>query len=136
MSVRPAAPAPVVIAPPPPPPSAICESALAATVFFEFDSSDLPTNIDETLSFTKQNMTQCRWNRFAVVGHTDRSGSDSYNNALSMRRAQAVASRMQSLGIDASALAVAAKGESEPKVDTPDGERNPTNRRVEVTAAN
>ena len=74
--------------------------------------------------------------RGSVLGHTDRSGSDKYNNALSMRRAQAVASRMQALGIAASALAVAAKGESEPKVETPDGERNPTNRRVEVTAAN
>lgn len=136
MSMRPADPAPVVIPPPPPPPSSACESALAATVFFEFDSSDLPANIDETLSFTKQNMAQCRWNRFTVVGHTDRSGSDNYNNALSMRRAQAVSARMQSLGIAASALAVSAKGESEPKVETPDGERNPTNRRVEVTAAN
>lgn len=81
-------------------------------------------------------MAGCRWNRFTVVGHADKSGSNSYNDPLSLRRAQAVATRMQALGIPAAAVAISAKGESEPKIDTPDGERNPTNRRVEVTAAN
>jgi OmpA-OmpF porin, OOP family len=131
---------PPVIAMPQPPapamPNRACENALAATVFFEWDSSALPDNIEETLSFARDNMAGCRWNRFTVVGHADKSGSDSYNDPLSLRRAQAVATRMQALGIPAAALAVSAKGESEPKVETPDGERNPTNRRVEVTAAN
>ena len=133
------APKPVVIMPEPPRPiarNAACDNVPAATVFFEWDSSTLPANIDETLSFVKENMGACRWSGFTVIGHADRSGSDSYNDPLSKRRAQAVATRMQAMGISASALAVSAKGETEPKVMTADGERNPTNRRVEVTAAN
>jgi OmpA-OmpF porin, OOP family len=130
-------PIPVAVVMPEPPrplPNRACDNALAATVFFEWDSSVLPGNIDETLSFARDNMAGCQWRRFTVVGHADRSGADSYNDPLSMRRAQAVASRMQALGIAPGAVAVSAKGESEPKVETPDGERNPTNRRVEVTA--
>ncbi len=129
-------PAIVIPQPPAPIPNGACDTALAASVFFEWDSSMLPTNIDETLAFARDNMSGCRWSRFTVVGHADRSGSDSYNDPLSMRRAQAVASRLQSLGVASSAMSVSAKGESEPKVSTPDGERNPTNRRVEVTGTN
>jgi OmpA-OmpF porin, OOP family len=140
MSMRtPLAPKPVVVMPEPPRPVArntACDNTLAATVFFEWDSSTLPDNIAETLAFAQENMGACRWNRFTVVGHADRSGSDSYNDPLSLRRAQAVATRMQAMGLPASTLAVSAKGETEPKVMTADGERNPTNRRVEVTAAN
>jgi OmpA-OmpF porin, OOP family len=135
MSTR--TPPPVAVAiplPPPPPPNRACESPLAATIFFEWNMSTLPDNIDESLAFARENMAACRWSRFTVVGHADRSGTDSYNDTLSMRRAQAVAARMQSLGVAPGAVNVAAKGESEPKIATPDGERNPTNRRVEVTA--
>jgi OmpA-OmpF porin, OOP family len=120
--------------PPKPRPSVACNNALAATVFFEWDSAVLPANIDEVLAFTRENMAGCEWRRFTVVGHADRSGSDAYNDPLSLKRAQAVAERMQGLGIAPAALAVSAKGEAEPKVVTADGERNPTNRRVEVTA--
>jgi OmpA-OmpF porin, OOP family len=136
MTNRTPSPVPVAVMPPPPPPlpNRACDNALAATVFFEWDSSVLPGNIDETLSFARDNMAGCQWRRFTVVGHADRSGADTYNDPLSMRRAQAVAARMQALGIPPGAVAVSAKGESEPKVETPDGERNPTNRRVEVAA--
>ena len=96
----------------------------------------LPANADETLSFVSENKQACSWNSFTVIGHTDRSGSDGYNDSLSRRRAEAVAAKLQASGLSASALSVSGRGESEPKVSTADGERNPTNRRVEVTASN
>ena len=133
------APAPVVAMPEPPPPPArspACDSALAATLFFDWDSIVLPTNADETISFVTANKEACGWNRFSITGHTDRSGSDSYNDALSRSRAEAVAAKMQASGLSASALMVSGRGEAEPKVSTADGERNPTNRRVEITAPN
>lgn len=133
------APAPVVAMPEPPPPPArspACDSALAATLFFDWDSIVLPTNADETISFVTANKEACGWNRFSITGHTDRSGSDSYNDALSRSRAEAVAAKMQASGLSASALMVSGRGEAEPKVSTADGERNPTNRRVEITATN
>lgn len=131
--------APVISMPEPPaarPRTAACDSPLAATFFFDWDSVILPANTDETVAFVTENMAACGWNRFTVVGHTDRSGSDGYNEPLSRRRADAVAARMQAAGVAGTALSVSGRGESEPKVSTPDGERNPTNRRVEVTASN
>jgi outer membrane protein OmpA-like peptidoglycan-associated protein len=132
-------PEPVVAMPLPPPPlprSPACDSALAATLFFDWDSIVLPVNADETIAFVTANKAACGWNKFSIIGHTDRSGSDSYNDALSKSRAEAVSARMQAAGLSASALKVSGRGEAEPKVSTADGERNPTNRRVEITASN
>lgn len=138
LMTQPAPAAPVVAMPEPPPRprTAACDSPLAATLFFDWDSVALPANSDETLAFVTENKQACGWNNFTVVGHTDRSGSDGYNDSLSRRRAEAVAAKLQATGLNASALTVSGRGESEPKVATADGERNPTNRRVEVTASN
>ena len=139
LMTQPAPAAPMAAMPEPPPPrprTAACDSPLAATLFFDWDSVALPANADETLAFVSENKTACSWNSFTVIGHTDRSGSDGYNDSLSRRRAEAVAARLQTTGLNASALTVSGRGESEPKVVTADGERNPTNRRVEVTASN
>jgi OmpA-OmpF porin, OOP family len=139
LMTTPAPAVPVVAMPEPPPPrprTAACDSPLAATLFFDWDSIVLPANADETLAFVTENKQACGWNSFTVIGHTDRSGSDGYNDSLSRRRAEAVAAKLQASGLSASALSVSGRGESEPKVSTADGERNPTNRRVEVTASN
>lgn len=138
LMTQPAPAAPVVAMPEPPPRprTAACDSPLAATLFFDWDSVVLPANSDETLAFVTENKQACGWNSFTVIGHTDRSGSDGYNDSLSRRRAEAVAAKLQAAGLSASALTVSGRGESEPKVATADGERNPTNRRVEVTASN
>ena len=113
-----------------------CDLALAATLLFDWDSIVLPANADETIAFVTANKAACGWNKFSIIGHTDRSGSDSYNDVLSKSRAEAVSARMQAAGLSASALMVSGRGEAEPKVSTADGERNPTNRRVEITASN
>ena len=49
-----------------------------------------------------------------VMGHTDPSGTDEYNIALSERRAQTVADYLARLGIDPARLQVVPKGETEP----------------------
>ncbi len=67
-----------------------------------------------------------------IEGHADRSGSQSYNTALSGRRARAVRDEMVRLGIPASAISVQAFSEDRPAVETPDGVREPLNRRVEA----
>ena len=124
--------------PPPPPPlptqrPAYCDELLAGIVFFEFDSAVSPESSTQTIDAVASNYRTCGWRNLTVTGHTDRSGSDSYNNALSIRRAEAVASLLSARGISSENVAVEAKGESQPRVPTPDGERNPQNRRVEIT---
>lgn len=127
---------PVKAAPPPPPPPPMrnpaCDESIAGIVFFEFDSAVPPESAMPTIQAAAQNLRACGWKGLAVSGHTDRSGSDAYNDALSQRRAQAVAQMLGAQGAEPAALTVTAVGESQPKVPTPDGERNPQNRRVEI----
>jgi OmpA-OmpF porin, OOP family len=52
-----------------------------------------------------------------VTGHTDRIGSEAYNQKLSEQRANEVKKYIVSQGIDASRLQAVGKGESEPVAD-------------------
>lgn len=66
-----------------------------------------------------------------VIGHTDRVGSLETNDALSLKRAQAVRELLQASGIQA-AMEVAGRGEREPLVQTADEITEAANRRVEI----
>lgn len=130
---RPAPATPVAPPPPPPPPPAdTCPPEVAATFFFDFDSVVPSADAQQSAQFMQDNRERCGWANFTVVGHTDRAGSNAYNERLSLRRGQAVADLMKAAGIPASIVAVSGKGETDLRVQTIDGERTPANRRVEV----
>ena len=67
-----------------------------------------------------------------VVGHTDTSGSLTYNVRLSERRAKAVADALVGMGVAQTALSVDWKGETMPAVATGDGVKEPLNRRSTI----
>ncbi|MFM6954365.1 MAG: OmpA family protein [Sphingobacteriaceae bacterium] len=67
-----------------------------------------------------------------IIGHTDNSGSDEYNNRLSERRAEAVKTFTINQGIAGSRLSTRGKGESEPIADNANEEGRAKNRRVEI----
>jgi len=73
-----------------------------------------------------------------VTGHTDRLGSNSYNQALSLARASTVRDYLVQAGVPAQAVQVQGKGESEPKVQCAQTRRADLidclapNRRVEI----
>ena len=67
-----------------------------------------------------------------ATGHTDKSGPDNYNMALSLRRANTVKDSLVRNGVPATAISVVGVGESQPLVQTADGVREPQNRRVEI----
>lgn len=134
MQMLPPPPAPMVQAPPPReelPPR--CNTDVVGLVFFEFDSSEVPSEADQTIIFARDNYQVCGWAGFNVVGHADRSGSDAYNIALSEERAVAVVNAMTSAGVPANLVTSSAEGESNPRVATDDGVREAQNRRVEIT---
>jgi outer membrane protein OmpA-like peptidoglycan-associated protein len=134
MRMRMAPPPPMVL--PSPAPASLpdgCGQSVAGIVFFEFDSAIVPESSAQTLESVVNYTKICSWQKLVVTGHTDRSGSDEYNSVLSERRARAVVAELEARGMPAGVLQVSGKGESEPKVPTADGERNPTNRRVELT---
>lgn len=67
---------------------------------------------------------------FNVDGHTDASGSNSFNEALSARRARAVVAFLTELGVPQERLEAKGYGESKPRSDDPFAA---INRRVEAT---
>lgn len=134
-----AAPAPAPMAqpaPPPPPPPAAPAPARPAPrnflVFFDWDKADITAEaqkiIEQAVAYTKQG----NFARVELVGHADRSGTNKYNMALSLRRANAVKAAMVKLGLGANAIGLTGKGEEQPLVPTADGVREPQNRRVEI----
>lgn len=122
------APAPAVQAPPPPPPP-----ARNYIVFFDFDKADLKSDSATIVRQAAQAFPRSQGvTRIEATGHADRSGTDAYNLKLSQRRAEAVRAELIAQGVPANQIAIFAKGEKEPLVQTADGVREPQNRRVEI----
>lgn len=115
--------------PPPPPPAAIARSYL---VFFDFNRSNLTPEASRIVQTAAQNARSGGVTRIMVTGHADRSGTPAYNLRLSRRRAEAVRAELVRDGISPNEISLAARGESDPLVPTPDGVREPQNRRVEI----
>jgi OOP family OmpA-OmpF porin len=116
----------------PPPPSAAPVAPPSFMVFFDWDSSRLS---QASLNVVKQAADAYRAKgnaRITATGHTDTSGSDQYNMALSLRRANAVKDALIRNGVPATAIAVIGRGEQGLLVQTGDNVREPQNRRVEI----
>ncbi|GLR66385.1 hypothetical protein GCM10010909_10650 [Acidocella aquatica] len=67
-----------------------------------------------------------------VSGYTDTSGAADYNQSLSQRRAQAVASELVNDGVPQNEIEIHAYGATHLLVATGSGVREPQNRRVEI----
>jgi outer membrane protein OmpA-like peptidoglycan-associated protein len=122
--------APMASPPPPPPPAAVARKSFI--VFFDFDRSNITAEGQRTINDAVAAAKSGNSAQITLTGHTDRSGSEQYNMALSMRRAEAVKAAMIRQGVPAASIVVIAKGESQPLVPTADGVREPQNRRVEI----
>ncbi|MGE5202627.1 MAG: OmpA family protein [Acidobacteriota bacterium] len=101
-------------------------------VYFEFNRANLTAEGARVVREAAAAFRQTGAARIDVTGHTDTSGSSGYNLGLSKRRADAVKAALIAAGVPASAVAERWRGESSPRVPTPDGVREPQNRRVEI----
>jgi outer membrane protein OmpA-like peptidoglycan-associated protein len=123
--------------PPAPAPVAAAEPAAAMPtrvflVFFDWDRADItPAGMD--IVRQAANVYKAGGSvRIQVIGYTDLSGSPGYNQRLSVRRANNVASALANMGVARSDMAVSGRGENDPRVPTAQGVREPQNRRVEI----
>lgn len=114
-----------------PPPPAVCDP-VSFIVYFEFDRSNLTPEAVSRIDRAVEDAKSCNYNVVNVEGHADKSGNPRYNIGLSQRRAGIVRDQMVSRGVDASLISLDAFGEARPAVDTPDGRKEPLNRRTEV----
>lgn len=101
-------------------------------IHFDFNKAIIKPEYDDIIR-KLVDVTQSNRNvKISVVGHTDTSGSQSYNYALGGRRAEAVQKMLIERGIPASQIVAVSAGEEDLKVPTPDGVPNAENRRVRV----
>jgi OOP family OmpA-OmpF porin len=116
----------------PPPPAAPAVAPPSFMVFFDWDRSNLSQQALVTIQQAADAFKAKGNARITATGHTDTTGPESYNMALSLRRANAVKDALVRDGVPAQAIAVIGKGESQLLVPTADNVREPQNRRVEI----
>lgn len=100
-------------------------------ILFGFDKSDLSDNAKSSLDDLVTILNKYPDTDIEVQGHTDNSGTDSYNQNLSEKRASSVAAYLRARNIASSRITTKGFGEMAPKYsnDNEDGRSN--NRRVE-----
>lgn len=101
-------------------------------VFFQWDSTVVTQGGQDSLERAIADALANPDTQINLVGHADRSGAADYNQALSERRSRVVLQEMEAAGIDSARIAFDSVGETMPLVPTPDGQREPRNRVVEV----
>lgn len=106
---------------------------MPGNVTFAYDSADLSPAFFDVLNSVSKVMDEYDKTVVEVAGHTDSTGSESYNQRLSERRAASVAGYLKSQGIDNQRLITVGMGEELPVADNSTAAGRETNRRVEIT---
>ncbi|PQZ95318.1 MULTISPECIES: OmpA family protein [Pseudomonas] len=105
-------------------------------VLFATNKSDLKSsglvNINKLAQFLQENPDR----QVIVEGYTDSTGSDSYNQSLSERRAASVQVALIKMGVNPSRIVTAGYGKEYPVADNGSVSGRAMNRRVEVTISN
>ena len=107
------------------------KTGLDMLINFDLNSSELTPDarakLTEFAAALKDN--RLKSHAFAVEGYTDASGSETYNQTLSQRRAQSVTAFLLAQGIEQARIDAVGMGESDPRDANP---YDPVNRRVEM----
>src|SRR3990170_1409419 len=126
--------------PPPPPPPArkpapapkVERTIILDHVLFDFDKTAIKPDgakiLDRLVAFLKENPDR----KVDLEGHTDWTGTDKYNEGLSLRRAASVKNYLLKKGVDAGRIATRGFGEAKPIADNKTKDGRAKNRRVEV----
>jgi OmpA family len=104
-------------------------------VFFALDRATLTEADRQIISQAVEEYRQTGAARITATGHTDTSGSAAYNLELSLRRAEVVANELVRQGVPVTEITTVGQGEEDLLVPTPDGVREPRNRRVWIVVA-
>jgi outer membrane protein OmpA-like peptidoglycan-associated protein len=127
--------APAPMAEPQPAPAPEPEPVAVQTefmVFFDWDESVLTPQANNTLDQVVVVYDENGFAQVNLAGHTDTSGPTDYNQRLGLRRAESVRQGLVARGVAPDEIVVRSFGETDLLVPTPDGVREPQNRRVEI----
>jgi outer membrane protein OmpA-like peptidoglycan-associated protein len=101
-------------------------------VTFATDSSDISSSFYEVLDSVAIVLNEYDQTYVDVIGHTDSTGSEEYNQALSVRRARSVADYLMSRQVIPERLVVTGMGQTRPIAPNDTTEGRALNRRVEI----
>jgi OOP family OmpA-OmpF porin len=104
----------------------------AADVLFDFDKSVIKPDGRSKLDDLANKVKGINLEVVIAIGHADWIGSDAYNQALSVRRAEAVKAYLQSKGVEGNRVYTEGKGEKQPVADNKTAEGRAKNRRTEI----
>jgi outer membrane protein OmpA-like peptidoglycan-associated protein len=101
-------------------------------ITFATDQSAIQPQFQPTLDQVAATLAEYPKTMIDVLGHTDSDGSEAYNQALSERRAQSVASYLASHGVASVRMATKGYGEMQPIASNETAAGKAQNRRVEI----
>jgi outer membrane protein OmpA-like peptidoglycan-associated protein len=105
---------------------------MPSDITFPVNSYAVQPQFSQTLAKVAGTLREYEKTYVDVLGHTDSTGTDAYNQTLSVNRAQAVAAVLSSNGVQSARLATQGYGESQPKASNTTEEGRSNNRRVEI----
>lgn len=105
---------------------------MPSNVTFPVDRYDIQPEFRSTLDGVAQTLSSYEQTYIDVLGHTDSDGSDAYNQALSERRAGAVADYLAMRGVARARMGVRGYGETAPIASNATADGKAQNRRVEI----
>ena len=105
---------------------------LKGDVTFDHDSDVVRPGLYNELDRIAQIMVKYPQTLIMVAGHTDSTGSDSYNQQLSERRAANVKKLLVQRGVQESRVSIVGFGKSQPVATNATPEGRQLNRRVEI----
>ena len=106
---------------------------MPGSITFAFDDATLNSSFKPTLSKLAQTMNQYNKTTVNIAGHTDSTGSASYNMGLSRDRAYSVANYLTAQGVASNRINVIAYGQTRPIASNNTESGRQQNRRVELT---
>ncbi len=103
-----------------------------SAILFGFDSADVKSEARESLSALAGSLQDYPQTEVMIVGHTDATGPEDYNQTLSERRADAARAVLIERGVSPDRVGTEGLGEIEPIASNETAEGRALNRRVEV----
>jgi outer membrane protein OmpA-like peptidoglycan-associated protein len=102
-------------------------------VWFDVNSATLKPGGFSELQRVATVLNQYPQTTIQIAGHTDSSGSEEYNQALSVRRAEAAKNALLGFNVDPARMTTIGFGEAQPVADNSTPQGRQMNRRVQIT---